>query len=94
MTWSFTAEGKSVQKVEGVAVAANDATYTTDSKKAPAQPDVEGGIAGPLRAIYKVEKDTLTLCFVDGSDARPAAFVSPAGSKVVLVTLTRIKAKD
>ena len=94
MTWTFTADGKSVLKVGGVAVVAIDGTYTADPKKAPAQLDVDGGIGGSLRAIYKVEKDTLTLCFVDGAPVRPTEFASPAGSKVVLLTLTRVKAKD
>ena len=94
MTWTFTADGKAALKVGGQAVPAIEATYTADPKKAPAQVDVAAGPGETLRGIYKVEKDTLTFCFVEGPDARPTAFASPAGSKVVLLTLTRVKPKD
>ena len=94
MTWTFTADGKSALKVGGLAVPSIEGTYTADPKKAPAELDVAAGPGEAMRGIYKVEKDTLTFCFVEGTDARPTTFASPAGSKVVLLTLTRVKAKD
>jgi uncharacterized protein (TIGR03067 family) len=43
-------------------------------------------------AIYKLEKDTLTLALhVEGGSNRPSKFESAAGSKVVVVTLERQK---
>jgi uncharacterized protein (TIGR03067 family) len=89
-TWTFTADGKSILKVGGMAL--GDSTYTADSKKTPSTVDVEAGPLGKkLVGIYKAEKDTLTLCIAEGDKERPKEFESPAGSKIVLITLKRIK---
>ena len=91
-TWTFTADGKSVLNVGGQAL--GESMYTVDPKKTPATVDVEAGPLGKaLKGIYKVEKDTLTLCIAEGDKERPTAFESPAGSKVVLITLSRVPKK-
>jgi uncharacterized protein (TIGR03067 family) len=90
-TWAFTADGKSVLTI-GDVVGTTESAYTVDAKKDPPHVDKATGPKGSaLRGIYKVEKDTLTLCLVEADRDRPTAFEAPAGSKVVLVTLKRLK---
>ncbi len=92
-TWSFTADGKSVFTIGGMG--ATESKYTVDAKKTPAELDVSDGPKGKaLRGIYKVEADTLTLCLAEGDAERPKAFESAAASKVILITLARIKKKE
>jgi len=92
--WTFTADGKSVLTLGGGA-GSTDATYKADTTKAPAELDVSDGPKGkPLRGIFKVEGDTLTVCLVEGDADRPTAFESAAGSKAILITLKRVKKKD
>ena len=95
-TWTFTADGKSVLNVGGgKAEGGLDAKYTTDAKKDPAQVDISEGPKGmPMKGIYKVDGDTLTLCLVQEGQERPTAFESPAGSMAILITLKRAKKKD
>ena len=92
--WVFTADGKSVLTLGGGA-GSTEATYKADATKAPAELDLSDGPKGkPLRGIFKVEGDTLTVCLVEGDADRPTAFESAAGSKAILLTLKRVKKKD
>jgi len=54
-----------------------------------------GALKGPrsVPGIYELSGDTLRVCFPDlqGGGARPTAFESPSGSKILLVELTRAK---
>jgi uncharacterized protein (TIGR03067 family) len=92
-TWGFTSDGKSVLTLGGRDPA--EGTYKADAGKAPAELDVSAGPTGkPLKAIYKVDGDTLTVALVDGDGDRPAAFESPAGSRVILMVLKRTPKKE
>jgi|SoiMethySBSTD1v2_1073268.scaffolds.fasta_scaffold181022_3 uncharacterized protein (TIGR03067 family) len=72
-------------------------TYTIDAKKTPAEIDLvprnkgnNQGIAMSATGIFKIEDDTLTICFsIDGT--RPKAFASPAGEMTILMTFKRAR---
>ena len=90
LTWTFTADGKYVINAWDVVVTGS--TYVADSKSpAPSLDMAAGAVGKPFRGIWYVEGDYLTFCFVEGDQDRPTAFESQARSKVVLVTLKRVK---
>jgi uncharacterized protein (TIGR03067 family) len=91
--FTFSEDGKLAVK-RRPAEAATDCTYKTDDKKDPRELDwaLEDKKEQTLKAIFKVEKDTLTMCFEDGFDSeRPAKFASVAGTKLMIWTLKRVE---
>jgi uncharacterized protein (TIGR03067 family) len=94
-TMTFTADGKMVLAERGHPERNKEGTYTADPKKTPGELDLVPVGPGPgkeekLAGIYKIEGDTLTICFaMDGK--RPTEFASPDGSAVMLITLKRAK---
>jgi uncharacterized protein (TIGR03067 family) len=95
ITFTFTADGGLTVK-EGNRAKPEGASYKADPKKDPAEIDI---IPPPdkkeplLQGIYKLDGDTLTLCFSRGGPGgeRPKKFESPEGSEVIVMTLKRAK---
>ena len=71
-------------------------TFAVDSAKTPKEMDVKA-TGGPqkgktVKAIYKLDGDTLTVCYDhDKPDNRPAKFESKEGTTVLLITYQREK---
>lgn len=90
-TWEFTADGKSVLRIGGGGDT-REGTYKADASKDPAEVDVSVGPKGdPLKGLFAVDGDTLTLCFFTDSDERPKKIETASGSKAIVVTLKRVK---
>jgi uncharacterized protein (TIGR03067 family) len=99
VTMTFTADGKVLVR-EGKREKAEEATYKVDATKDPAEIDIlppaDKAARGTVRGIFKIDGDTLTLCYARGKGEadRPTKFDSPEGSRVMLMTLKRTKKKD
>ena len=95
MKFEFTKEGKMIQTRKGKRDREEQA-YTVNEKKDPFEIDwVIRKNEGTILGIWKVDGDTLTLCFTDGYDGkRPSKFESLAGSKELLFKFKRAPKKD
>lgn len=93
-SFTFAADGK--LRVRDGDKVSDDGSYTVDPKKDPAEIDLIPPAAQkkpPTQGIYKLDGDTLTLCFhpKDPKAGRPKAFESPDGSTAMVITLKRVK---
>jgi uncharacterized protein (TIGR03067 family) len=70
-------------------------TVHVDPSKKPAEMDIKGA-DGPnkgktIKTIYKLDGDTLVVCYELGEGSRPARFETKADSKLLLVNYKRAK---
>jgi uncharacterized protein (TIGR03067 family) len=74
-----------------------DSTYDIDPSKTPKQINMvgtEGDLKGKqAQGIYRIEGDTLQICYTMPGKTRPTAFESPAGSEAYLITWKRQTSK-
>jgi uncharacterized protein (TIGR03067 family) len=61
---------------------------TLDPAKDPKEMDVTLGNE-KMKAIYKLDKDTLTVCTAHSADERPAAFATKEGTKLALMVFKK-----
>jgi uncharacterized protein (TIGR03067 family) len=88
VTFTF-ADGKISIKAGG-RDRAEDAAYTADAAKKPAEIDIKPGKGQDVLGIYEIDGDTLKICFSAGG-ARPTEFKADEGSRTILVVLKRSK---
>jgi uncharacterized protein (TIGR03067 family) len=86
--WEFAAGGKLIRRIKDREPA--EWRFTADPAKSPPRIDWTDG-EDPVAAIYKVDGDTLTLCYCHTAADRPTRFDSPKGAHLVLLTFKRAK---
>jgi RNA polymerase sigma-70 factor (ECF subfamily) len=71
---------------------AHEGTLKVDPGKDPKEIDMTLGEAGKgevQKAIYKLEKDTLTICTAHSADERPSAFATKEGTKLAVMVFKK-----
>jgi|SoiMethySBSTD1v2_1073268.scaffolds.fasta_scaffold181022_4 uncharacterized protein (TIGR03067 family) len=94
--FTFTADGKLTVHEAGGGKGGEAGSYKIDPKATPAEIDLMPTTAGngpTLLGIYKLDGDTLTMCFLPGGPGteRPKNFESPAGAQSIVMTFKRVK---
>jgi uncharacterized protein (TIGR03067 family) len=88
----IAADGAYTLKINGET---DKGTVKADPTKTPKEMDIlgkEGPNAGKtIKTIYKLDGDTLTVCYELGDGDRPTAFESKAGTKQFLAEYKRAK---
>jgi uncharacterized protein (TIGR03067 family) len=92
MSIEFKADGTLLIRLQGQEV--KQGTYKTVPGKDASEIDLVT-TADTAPGLFKVEEDKLTLCIDDAGKGavRPTGFESPAGSRVMLMTLKRVEKK-
>lgn len=99
LRYEFTADGKWIIRREGKDGPGTPREFKVDTKADPNTIDVgspaKGGVAGAagglsMLGIYKVEGDTLTICFAPGGE-RPTSFVPDENARHMVMVLKRAK---
>jgi uncharacterized protein (TIGR03067 family) len=89
--WEFATRGKLVKRLGG---------YEPDQRRYAVDPTTTPGHLDliteeeTVEAIFRVEGDTLTICYCNTSNDRPNRFESPAGTNLILMTFRRAKPKN
>lgn len=101
LRYEFTADGQWIIRRDGAVVKALPRQFKVDAKANPAAIDVtyQKPDGGPLPqpamlGIYKIEEDTLTICYAPGSTERPTTFEPAGGDRVAVLVLKRAKKKE
>lgn len=94
----FSGEKMSIFPVDGDGKQAKEHTFKLDPGKKPKAMDatrLDGASKGKMaKAIYELDGDTLKLCLpsrLDLDHERPTEFAAPEKSRLVLLTLKRVK---
>jgi uncharacterized protein (TIGR03067 family) len=86
----FRANGEYTWVINGQDADPYGHKYTLNAKGDPAEIDFIPREKPPYLGVFKIEKDTLTLCHTRAGGARPTAFESAAGSTSELYVFRRV----